>query len=446
MRLAETLPATLAQCGPHLLGTARERIDPAWIDQALTRAGALSVRRRKLPAEVVVWLIIGACLIAGKGFDEVMRHLGLTPTTRRESPQTPPNSGAIADARGRLGDAVMRELFTITARHWRDLEDFTHLRFHGLVVLAVDGFSLRTPDTPTNMAEFGKPSSRRGEAAYPVVNAVAVMEAVTHLVVDVELGSARTSELSMFEQLVGRLPPNSVTVIDRNYDSVRHLHLIGQAGGERHWLARSKGRLCAKVVKVFAEGDELVEITVAGAARRKEPSLGKTFIARRIRYTARSTMVTVLTSMVDPERFPAVEIAALYHQRWEIEMAIDDVKTEQRDSAVTLRSKTPTGIRQEVYGLLVAHNLVRIEMARVAVLLSVPPTRISFHRALGLVCDHLRLTAAGTPPQKWVAAEALLLSELRWVVLPERRSHRQFPRAMKMPVGRYARKVPTPRA
>lgn len=442
MRLAEALPATLAECGEHLLANARSRIDPAWIDLALSNAGHLSVRRRKLPAEVVVWLVLGASLIAGMAFDEVVRHLGLTPTTRRNGAQTPPNSGAVADARARVGDVVMRELFQITAGHWRDLADFSHLRFHGLTVLAADGVALRTPDTASNLAEFGKPSSRRGAAAYPVVNMVAVVEVATHLVVDVEVGGANTSELAMFEILVARLPPRSVTILDRNYDSVRHLHLAQTKGEDRHWLARSKGRVGARVITSFAEGDDLVEITVSREARRKDPTLGATFIARRIQYLAGKTAVTLLTSMLDPLRFPAAEVAALYHQRWEVEMTFDDLKTEQRDSALTLRSKTPTGIRQELYGLLVAHNLVRIEMARVAVLLGVAPTRISFHRALGLVCDHVRRTTAGTPPSKWADRQVLLLNELRWMVLPERRTERHFPRAMKMPVGRYARKVP----
>jgi len=92
-------------------------------------------------------------------------------------------------------------------------------------------------------------------------------------------------------------------------------------------------------------------------------------------------------------------------------MAIADMKSEQRESAVTLRSKTPARIRQEVYGLLVAHNLVRIEMARVAVLLRVPPTRIGSHRALSLVCEHIRMTTAGAPPSKWAYMEVFLLNE-----------------------------------
>lgn len=442
MRLSETLPATLAECGEHLLANARGRIDPAWIDLALRNAGNLSVRRRKLPAVVVVWLVLGACLIAGMAFDEVVRHLGLTPPTRRMGTQTPPTSGAVADARARLGDVVVRELFRITAGHWRSLDDFAHLRFHGLIVLAADGVALRTPDTASNREESGKPSSRRGEAAYPVVNAVAVVEVATHLIVDIEIGGARTSELAMFEPLVGRLPPDSVTILDRNFDSVRHLHLAQTKGGDRHWLARSKGRVGARVLQSLGDGDDLVEITVDREARKKEATLGITFIARRIRYTAGSTKVTLLTSMLDPIRFPALEIAALYHQRWEIEMTFDDLKTEQRDSGLTLRSKTPAGVRQELYGLLIAHNLVRIEMARVAVLIGVVPTRISFHRALGLVCHHVRNTTAGTPPSKWADREVLLLNELRWLVLPERRTDRHYPRVMKMPVGRYARKVP----
>jgi len=121
------------------------------------------------------------------------------------------------------------------------------------------------------------------------------------------------------------------------------------------------------------------------------------------------------------------------------------MKTEQRRSAVTLRSKTPVGVRQEIHGLLVAHNLVRVEMARTAVLLRVPPTRISFHRALLVVCDHLRNTAEGSPPSKWAQHMVLLRSRLQYLLLPERRTGRRYPRQMKMPVGRYARKLPAQR-
>lgn len=445
MRLADVLSDTYPQCSSQLRATARDRIDPAWLAEAFRNAGVATVRRRKLPMDVVVWLIIGANLIAGFAFDQVVRHLGLTPATHRSNPQAPPSSGAVADARARLGDVAMKEVLLVTGRNWADQEDFRHLRFHGLRVLAADCFALRTPDTPTNVADFGKPASRRGEAAYPVVNVVALMEAATHLVLDLELGGARAGELSLFDALVDRIPGESVTVLDRNYDSVWHLFRLGDAARSRHWLARSKGRTNARVLQTFASGDELVEVRVNDSARLKHPTLPRTMMVRRIRYTAKSTDVTVLTSMTDPVRFPAAEVAALYHQRWELEMAIDDMKTEQRDSAVTLRSKTPVGVRQEIYGLLVAHNLVRVEMARAAVLLRVSPTHISFHRALLVVCDHLRNTTEGSPPSKWADHMVLLRSQLQYLLLPERRSDRHFPREMKMPVGRYARKLPAPR-
>ena len=151
-----------------------------------------------------------------------------------------------------------------------------------------------------------------------------------------------------------------------------------------------------------------------------------------------------MTDLMDTARYPALELAALYHERWEIELAFDDIKSEQRAATVTLRSKTPEGIRQEIYGLLLAHNLVRVEMASVAAELGVAPTRISFHRALHELADGLR-GMTGTAPTRWPAWEGLLRTRLMQLVLPERRTARSFPRAMKMPVGRYARKLPAAR-
>lgn len=442
MRLTEALAHTHRQSAERLLATAKERIDPEWIRDALSRAQLDGGRRRKLPAESVVWMIIGACLVAAYAFPDVVRYLGLTVRTARSNPQADPTSGALAEARARLGDVVMRELFTITAGHWADQPDFRPLRFHGLQVLVADGSSVRTPDTTTNREEFGKPSSRRGEAAYPVVSFVALMEAATHLVIDVALGGAKASELPLLATMFARLPSDSLLLLDRGYDSVGHLARIVAVGPGRHFLVRGKAGRKVKVLREHSPGDEEVEIRVDPALRRLDPTLPKVFVVRRIRYMAKTTEVVLLTSLRDPGAVSKEELARLYHQRWEIEMALDDIKTEQRDSAVTLRSKTPTGIRQEIYGLLVAHNLVRVEMAHVAVAVGVEPTRISFHRALLVVSEGLRAVTA-TAPTRWPAWQALMRASLASLVLPERRSERAYARAMKMPVGRYARKLPS---
>lgn len=442
MRLADVLPLVPDQLNRDTLTSIRQRIEPEWIEEALTRAKPIAVRRRKLPPDVVIWLMIGANLIAGMGFAELLRRLDLTAPTPRDNRQEPATSGAISDARRRVGDAVMRELFTITAGHWRDLEDFERLRFHGLQVLATDGFTIRTPDTDSNRTEFGKPASRRDEAAYPTLNVVALMDVATHVLLDVELGGANTGEKALVMPLVGRIPARSVTILDRGFDTLRLLHRISHRGDERHWLVRVQHpRVHARVLETLGDGDELIEIPVDRGVRRKAPELPPTFIARRVSYEVASRRFTVMTSLTDARVYPAAEIAALYHSRWEIEMAIDDIKNEQRDSAVTLRSKTPAGVRQELYALLLAHNLVRVEMARAAVLLRVRPTRISFHRALVLITDEFRMLAEATPPSKWGDREMRLRSELRFLLLPERRD-RHFPRVMKMPVGRYARKLP----
>lgn len=446
MRLAETLSQTLSECSPELRSNARDRIDPRWVDEALGRAGVLTVRRRKLPADVVVWMLIGANLVAGYAFDEVVRHLGLTPLSSRSRSQAPPTSSAVSEARARLGDVAMKELFDITAAHWGAGKETASFRFHGLRVLVADGTTFRLPDTASLAAEFGKPSGGRGEAGYPMANALALIEADTHLVIDVELGSSTTAELAMFTTMTPRIPAETLTILDRNFDSLPHLWSLGDAERRRHWMVREDSRVRFRVVQELGPGDQLVAIRVGNDARSKYPHLPREIVARRIRYVAGPTEFTVLTSLLDAAEVPAAEIAALYHSRWEIELAFDDMKTEQRAAATTLRSKSPVGIRQEIYGLLVTHNLVRVEMTRAAALLGVHPTRISFHRALLVVCDHIRNTAAGSPPTKWAERIDLLRSQLQYLLLPERRSDRQYPRAVKVAQSRYPRKRPRARA
>lgn len=441
--LESALVATFEALPDHLARTLRDRIDPTWIQQALVQGEGVSVRRRKMPADVVVWMVIGACLFAGMSFVDVLEHFGLTPPTRRGSPQVLPTSGAVARARERVGGATLAALFRIATGAWLERPELQHLVFHGLRVCGIDGFTVRIPDTPTNVAAFGKPPSRREEAGYPQARVLCVVDAASHMIVQATPGAYRDAEVPLLSEVIDELPGSTVYVLDRNFNAFARLRQLHDHTRDRHWLVRCKKTLRVKTVRVLGPGDELVEVTLSPASRHGDPTLPETFVARRICYSVRKTDFVILTSMTDNGRFPAAEIAALYHRRWETELVVDDLKTEQRAARMTLRSKTPDGIHQELFALMLAHNLARVEMAQVATLLGVEPTRISFHRAVAAIAHHLHIVAT-SPPTKMLMYRDFLRAQLAYFVLPERRRHRSYPRALKVVVPRYPRKVLSP--
>jgi hypothetical protein len=151
----------------------------------------------------------------------------------------------------------------------------------------------------------------------------------------------------------------------------------------------------------------------------------------------------LLTSLLDPERYPAAELVALYHERWEIELGYDEIKTHMLARQETIRSKTPQGVRQEIWGIAIAYNLVRLEMERAAAEANVEPNRISFVYALSLVCREWQRACApraaiGNIPRDL----ATLRLNLKRLVLPPRRPSRSYPRAVKIKMSNYARKRP----
>lgn len=438
--LESALITTFDAVPDKLARTLRDRIDPAWVQQALERGEGISVRRRKMPADVVVWMVLGACLFAGKSFVEVLRSFGLVPPTRRGNPQTLPGSGAVAQARKRIGGETLAALFRIATAAWFARPESKHLVFHGLRVCGIDGFTVRLPDTPSNTAAFGKPSSRREDAGYPQARVVCVVEAVTHMILEATPGTYRDAEVPLLSEIIEGLPGSTVYILDRNFNAYGQLWRLHDEKTNRHWLVRCKTTLKVKTIQEFAPGDELVEVSTSHTSRRENPALPKTFLARRLRYKAGKTEFVVLTSLTDPLLFPAAEVAALYHRRWETETTFDELKTEQRGAQMTLRSKTPDGVHQELYALMLAHNLARMEMAEVAAVLGVEPIRISFHRAVAAIAHHFH-TVASAPPSKLLMYQDFLRAQLAYFLLPERRTQRSYPRALKVVVPRYPRKV-----
>ena len=217
---------------------------------------------------------------------------------------------------------------------------------------------------------------------------------------------------------------------------------LSRDGRHRHWLIRAKQNLKWRVLERLGPRDALVEMAVSSVARAKDPSLPKTWVLRAISYQRKGFRAqTVLTSLLDPAAFPAAEVVALYHQRWEVELAYDELKTEMLDREEALRSQSPAGIQQELWGVFIAYNLVRLEMERAASEAGIEPTRLSFVAALRLICDEwlwCAIAAPGAIPRHLRE----LRDSLKTLLLPERRSRRSYPRAVKIKMSSYPRKIP----
>lgn len=419
----------------ELLDRFQSSLDPAWIDEALAATGTATIRRRRLPAEQVVWLVIGMGLYRNLPITDIVADLDLALPGPR-GPRVAPSS--VPQARERLGDEPLRWLFERTGRDWAHASARRHA-WRGLAVYGVDGTTLRLPDSDANREHFGYHVSSRGESGYPMARLVTLMALRSHLLVGARFGSQRTSEIVYARELWPLLPDHSLAIVDRNFLAAGVLLPIAAQGQNRHWLTRAKSDTTWEAVRTLGRGDWLVEKEVSSEARSADPSLPRRWAMRAIRYQRKGFKPqTLLTSMTDPLVFPAAEVVALYHERWEIELGYDEVKTVMLDREETTRSKTPRGVSQELWGLALTYNLVRLEMERIAEEAGVTPDRVSFKGAL-LYIEHalltLSLSSAGRIPEHL----RRLRADVAHFILPKRRQ-RSYPRAVKIKMSNYPRK------
>lgn len=425
---------------PERLGAFREHLDPAWIDAALAATGKASVRKRRLPAEQVVWTVVGMGLMRSRPIKEVVDTLDLALEDRK-----PVVASAVSQARDRLGSEPMKWLFERTGATWGHRSAGLH-RWHGLSIYALDGTTLAVPDSTENRATFGgaKAGAGRGESGYPLVRGVALMAARSHLLVAARFGGyAVASEIALARGLFNEVPDRSLTLIDRNFLIASVLVGLSRGGEDRHWMTRAKSNTRMTVIETLGRNDTLVELPVSPAARRADPGLPTSFRARAVTYSRKGfPPSTVLTSLTDRERFPAAEIVAMYHERWEIELAYDEIKTEMLGAGPTLRSQKPDGVLQELYGVVLAYNLVRLEMERVALREGLAPTRLSFVISYRMIVDTWLLLAGTGSPGAMPKHLERLSSDIARFTLPARRAERNYPRAVKVKMSNYARKRP----
>jgi hypothetical protein len=415
----------------------RRHIDPDWVREALDATGTATLRRRRLPAEQVVWLVLGMALFRDRSITQVADSLDLALPARRGPTAAP---SAISQARTRLGEEPMAWLFDTCAQQWAHASADQH-RWRGLALYGADGTTLRVWDSQENREHFGLPSGgHRGQAAYPQVRLVTLAALRSHLLAAASFGPYSTGEGTLASTLWPQLPDRSLCIVDRNFFAANVLIPLARDGDNRHWLIRGKKNLKWRELERLGKGDYIVEMEVSSFARRNDPSLPRTWIARAIGYChSGSEPQWLLTSMIDSKAYPAREITALYHERWEIEHCYDEIKTEILDREETIRSRSPERVRQEIWGILLAFNLIRLEMERVADQAEVEPTRISFIAALHLICDEW-LWCASASPGAIPRHLRNLRDDLKRFILPRRRSKRRYPRAVKIKMSGYPRK------
>jgi hypothetical protein len=419
------------------LSTFESHIDPVFIEEALAATGVATLRKRRLPAPRVVWLVVGMAMMRDRPIADVARQLELVLPDARDTLVAP---SALSSARARLGAEPLEWLFSRTAAAWACESADAH-RWRGLQLFAMDGTTLRIQDTAENRDYFGLVSSHgQSQSAFPVVQVVTLMAVRSHVLLAARFGPNRTSELTLADELCGSIPANSLTIMDRNFISPRTLWPIQNNKDQRHWLVRMRKDVTWTELERYSDHDLLVERCVDPRARKKMPELPRNMQMRAIFYhPPGGEPGWLLTSLLDPEVYPAEEVAALYHERWEIELGFDEIKTEMLEHAAPLRSKTVEGVKQEIWGLLLAYNLVRREMEQIADEARVEPTRVSFVAALRFIRSELEWCSIGTPgsiPKKLLK----LRQSIKHFILPPRRHERRYPRVVKRIKCKYPKK------
>lgn len=430
MQLSQALDA-IAHTSPDTFTSLSEILSPEIIEQCLQETGTVTLRKRRLPMEMMIWGVVGMALFRDLPMAQIVNQLDILLPGKR--PFIAPS--AVPQARQRLGEAAIQQVFKQTQALWH--QHTPHPHWCGLNLLGIDGVVWRTPDSDENSAAFSRTRNANAESLYPQVRMVCQMELTSHLLTASAFDSVDVSEYRLAEQLIETTPDYSLTLFDRGFYSLGLLHAWQSAGEERHWLIPVRKGVRYEVIRRYSKGNCLVSIPVSPQARRQWPSAPEYVTARLVSKTIKGKQRQVFTSMLDPMRYPAADIVDLYSHRWEIELGYREMKQYMLGNKLTLRSKKPTMVRQELWGILLAYNLLRFQMTKMAYSLKgVHPSQISFRQASAWIIKEL-VTLPAVSPGKVPAVINQITEMAPAFVLPTRRE-RAYPRAVKKRPQRYA--------
>jgi hypothetical protein len=310
----------------------------------------------------------------------------------------------------------------------------------------MDGTTLRLADSAANRAHFGAQNYANSKvASYPQARGVTLMMVATQIIRDARFGAYGTSEMTYAHELLASVPDGSLTIIDRGFFSAQLLCQLVDNGSNRHFLIPAKSNTKWTLIE-GSEVDGLVEMAVSDAARKKDPSLPKIWRARALQMIDDKGKVSyLLTSLTDRKAYKAADLIACYSRRWRIETSYRELKQSMMGSALTLRSMTVDGTEQEIWGAMIAYNLIRVEIAKAALEAKCEPTEISFTLALMTIQNELLMIGPATA-QGNLPAILKRLRERLVLDLKAQRPGRKFDRVVKAVAQRYPEKRLTKKA
>jgi hypothetical protein len=380
------------------LGVITKTFPASIIGSVLSKTRTASVRQRDLPAQVVVYYVIALALYMQSSYREVLRCLleGVQWLRNPSAGVRVAGKSGISQARTRLGCEPLRQLHDELVKPVAE-RNTRGAWYRKWRLVSLDGSTFDVADEKANEEAFSRPGASRGKSAYPQIRFVFLVENGTHVLFGSQMDGYRTGEITLAKAVLPRLRNDMLCLADRNFFGFELWQQAQATGADLLWRMKKNMRMACE--QRLADGSYLSHVYPCERDwRHKTNGIALRVIDYRLEGIEGSEPIYRLaTTILDPDKAPAGELAALYHERWEIETAFDELKTHLRGAHIVLRSKTPDLVRQEFYGLLMAHFAIRGLMHEAALKVNEDPDRLSFLHAVRVIRRKMAVYGAIPP-------------------------------------------------
>jgi len=379
------------------LGVVTKTFPLSAIGAVLLKTGKASIRQRDLPAQVVVYYVIALALYMQSSYREVLRCLleGVQWLSDPSAAVRVAGKSGISQARARLGWEPLQQLHDDLVKPVAE-PSTRGAWYRNWRLVSLDGSTFDVADEKGNEDAFSRPGASRGASAYPQIRFVSLVENGTHVLFGSQMDSCRTGEITLAKSVLPALREGMLCLADRNFFGFELWNQASVTGADLLWRMKKNMRMACE--KRLPDGSYMSHVYPSERDWRHKTN-GKALRVMDYRLEGiegAEPIYRLATTILDPGKAPAGQLAALYHERWEIETAFDELKTHLRGAKIVLRSKTPGLVRQEFYGLMMAHFAIRRLMHEAALKANQDPDRLSFLHAVRVI--RRKMAAFGAIP------------------------------------------------